>query len=228
MAQNITSNASATVSNKSLEKIFHSAGISSLFQEQFPHVHELMNYDFEGTTSILCLQGVFQLYRFDKVMKVEHEGNDNIKAWTDYLAAIIEYLKSVNDDCRLEDARKQLALHIHQVHYEKFPYWPCGAVNKIQQSKVILDTCGSYEYGPFLVGWSCVGIITVQDMRPQKDVYSTFFNGQPEFKVLYCNQKKLKEVEALATTDIEKMKTMVSQYKKPLTWDTFEAMLTNT
>ena len=227
MSQETHSNSDLMITDRSLERVFYSAGISSLFKRQYPHVYELLKYNFEGATNILCLQGSFQLYKFDQTMRYQQTGTDNIKTWLDYLAGIMKYLKALNDDCRLETARTKLAEHIHSVHYEKFPYWPNIGVEFIQQSEVFLDICDSHKYEQYIVGWSCHGMITVQDIRPMKDQYYTDFHGHPEFKVLYCNQRKLTEFEQLASSSMNQAKMMADKANKPLSWDTLNSMLTS-
>lgn len=225
MAEGTTSDTISAITDKSLGRILHSAGISALFQEKYPYVRDLMNYNFERATNLLCLRGSFQLYNFDQSMRYAHTWTTNTKTWLDYLAGIVEYLKSLNDDCRLETARQKLAEHIHTVHYDKFPFWP--SVNDLQSSEVVLDVCGSHRYGQFMVGWSCHGRIVVKEMRPTSDIYYTDFQGRPEFKVLNRNHKNLDDFEELATRDMAQMKAMVDEYKKPLSWDALATMLTN-
>jgi hypothetical protein len=225
MAQATAFNSSLTVADQQLERIFHSTSISNLLQQQFPRVYELLNYNFEGTANVLCLQGAFQLYRLDSIIRFEQNGTDNIKTWMDYLVGIIKYLKTINDDIRLEAARLQLAEHIHTMHYQKFPYWPSGGIDKMQKSEVMLDTSGCYDYEQYIVGWSCIGQITVVDTRPKEKAYYTYFSGRPEFKILYCNQRELKEIENLATSHMQQMKEKVDEYKKPLKWKIFDDKL---
>lgn len=208
-----------------LARIIHSDGIAKRLRENYPNVSDLLAWDLEKTASILCLDGAFQLFKLDQTLRYGRPGTDNYKTWSEYQNGIHQYLKTLNDDQRLEPARGILADHIHDVHLKKFPMWPSVGDQK-QKSDIYIDISTSYPFGKcWYIGWSCLGFITVYDFRADASSYYTEFHGKPEFKILYCNEQKLKEFEELAGSDMDRAKELIKGNSLKLSWKLLEKLI---
>lgn len=214
-----------TTNPNTLARIINSDGIAKHLRQDYPNVNELLAWDLEKTASTLCLYGAFQLFHLNQTLRYPQSGTDNLKTWSDYKKGIHQYLKSLNDDQRLEPARDILANHIHDVHFEKFPMWP-SVGDLTQNSQIYIDISTSYPFGnQWYVGWSCLGYITVHDFRANTSTYYTEFNGKPEFKILYCNERKLKEFEKLAGSDMEKARRLIEGNSIKPTWEDLQTLM---
>ncbi|CAF3403754.1 unnamed protein product, partial [Rotaria sp. Silwood2] len=201
-----------------VERIYNSGGISKLFEEKYPSVNELLKYNFEGTVGVLSFTGVLQIFDLDTFMRCQQIGNNNLKTWVDYKDKIEKYLREqLNDDRRLEAARLILAQHIYSEHYRKFPYWPT-VKEHTQQSEIFLDLANSYPFETWFVGWSCLGYITVQDIRKETNSFYTDFLGKPDVKVLFCNERKISALEQSASSDMDAAKESVDEFDQPITF----------
>ncbi|UJR24185.1 hypothetical protein I4U23_027151 [Adineta vaga] len=207
-----------------LARIVYSDGISTHMRQHYPKVYELLCWDLKNTATVLCIAGAFELWQFTKRLRYAQSGTDNIKTWSDYKKGIHEYLKSLNDDNRLEPARDILANHIHDVHFEKFPKWP-SVLSESQESDIHIDISSTYPNDSWYVGWSFIGYIKISDTRSGLSSYYTDFEGKPELKILYCNERELKRFEALAQKDMEQVKTMIQSNTKELTFAELHEMM---
>ena len=203
--------------NEALERIINSDGISKHLSVEYPNVYKLLQWNLEETAGMLAMVGAFQLLKIDQLLRYEQHGSDNIKTWSEYREGVHQYLKSINDDRRLQQARTVLADHIHDVHIERFPCWPSVADMK-QQSEVFIDVASSYPFESWYVGWSCLGYIYVQDFRANTDSYYTDFHGRPQLKILYCNSRRLKEFEQLASIDMDAARGHIEGQRQGITW----------
>ncbi|CAF1599630.1 unnamed protein product [Rotaria magnacalcarata] len=214
----------------SLQRIFKDNGISQHFEENYPHVSELLRENFQGTAATLCMAGSssgqtpLQLFKVGQNMRCAQHGTDNAKTWTNYRQAVLNYLKSLNDDRRLEHARTALADHIYNMHYKRYPNWP--NVGELQQSEVYLNVSSSYPLGSWFIGWSCVGYVTVRDYRANSSSYYTDFQGRPDFKIVYCNKQRLQEFEALAQSDMARARQHILDNQLTLVFRELMAALT--
>ena len=107
------------------------------------------------------MQDALQSYHFDHYMHYSHSGMGDIITSAEYRMGIIKFLKTLNDDFRLDAVGEKLGEHIHSVHFEKFRRWPRVGSTDTQESKVILDICDWYNYEQYGVAWSCLRYITV-------------------------------------------------------------------
>eukprot|EP01084_Bolivina_argentea_P033958 62811_1 len=77
-------------------------------KQNFPNVYQLMRYNAKGTIALLKANNIIKAYKMTKQFEISHTGSDAHKSWQDYKKAILEYLKLVNADVRLQKAREKL------------------------------------------------------------------------------------------------------------------------
>ncbi|ETO13212.1 hypothetical protein RFI_24164 [Reticulomyxa filosa] len=119
--------------------------IREVIEKDYPTLYEVWKEAPEGTLAALNAVGAIKAYKLNRIFNMPyHEGSDNIQAGKEYKQALINYLKLVNTDVRLEKAREILADEIWKRHYERYPTWPKPGGN--QKDTVAIDRKDSYEY----------------------------------------------------------------------------------
>eukprot|EP01084_Bolivina_argentea_P033957 62809_1 len=191
-------------------------------KQNFPNVYQLMRYNAKGTIALLKANNIIKAYKMTKQFEISHTGSDAHKSWQDYKKAILDYLKYVNSDVRLEKAREKLTERIHTEHYLKFPVWP--SVGSRQSANVNVTEKGGYEYQQGVqkeyVAWACEGDVTVTDIRNSESSYYAEFKGKPTLKIIYVDLIKLKQIEALCLNKMDLAKAKADEKTNmALTWD---------
>ncbi|ETO02074.1 hypothetical protein RFI_35362, partial [Reticulomyxa filosa] len=194
--------------------------IRNVIEKNYPNLYEVWKEAPKGTLAALNAKGAIEAYEVNKEFKMPyHEGSDNIQAGKEYKQALINYLKLVNTDVRLEKAREILADEIWKRHYERYPTWPKPGGN--QKDTVAIDRKDSYEYKKEYIVWSCSGTITVEDDRPTTSEYKARFEGKPTLRILMVNRDLLSQFNAMCGNNkqlaIEKAKGYVN--KSAITWN---------
>nr|CAG8567401.1 3422_t:CDS:2 [Entrophospora candida] len=67
------------------------------------------------------IKGALVIHKLSQRLSVCHSDDDNYRIWSRYRKKFYMYLTSINDEVRLEKARKKLAQTIWDDHYDKYP-----------------------------------------------------------------------------------------------------------
>ncbi|CAG8588974.1 11100_t:CDS:1 [Acaulospora morrowiae] len=201
-----------------LEIVIFSSKIQSLIESNYPNIVKLIKYNGEGLTKALHdIDGAVSARKAVTTFKVTQDGNNNFKTWSEYKDSIHKFLEQVNDDTRLEKARKSLAHQIWKAHYNRFPDWP--PVGRTQSDDVDLSANDIHDDGQYTIAWMSEGKITVTDEHPSANVYKTKLGGTPVLRILFVNKRIVKELENKANVDFENAKKKVDSYTKSVGWD---------
>eukprot|EP00485_Elphidium_margaritaceum_P008139 CAMPEP_0202685112 /NCGR_PEP_ID=MMETSP1385-20130828/793_1 /ASSEMBLY_ACC=CAM_ASM_000861 /TAXON_ID=933848 /ORGANISM="Elphidium margaritaceum" /LENGTH=210 /DNA_ID=CAMNT_0049339375 /DNA_START=99 /DNA_END=731 /DNA_ORIENTATION=+ len=202
----------------------HNENLQLSIRQNFPKTYDLMQYNAKGTIKLLQAAKVITAFKRTARMHVEHTGDDNLKAWSDYKVAVLDYLKEINSDELLQQAREQLSEKIHSVHYAKFPLWP--AVGQTQEAQVNITDKGGYQWSQGsqknYVVWACEGDVVVKDVRTAARSFAAEFTGEPVLKIISVDLIKLQQFEALCSSDMATAKKKADERtNQALTWNMF-------
>nr|CAG8433748.1 2068_t:CDS:2 [Entrophospora candida] len=172
----------------------------------------------QGTVAILKAKGALITLKTNQELPVFNSGDVNYKTWSDYGKKIYKYLTSINDDVRLESARRKLAQTIWSDHYDRYSRWPFVSTGE-QSDTIYLEAHDKHSYYGDTIVWTCQGSITVTDIRTSSSGYETKFKGRPVLKILIVDSNKMKMLEQTAGSDMQNAKRKVDSETKRLTWD---------
>lgn len=206
--------------DKELDMVIYSEHVMAPFKKEFPNTYELMEYNMFGTLKLLQAMQILEARKFIETTAADHEGNDNIRTWSEYKIMIDKNLKKTPGltDWRMAKACEPIAQVIHQQYFKKFPYWP--APGKTQSGYVYITCSGTHSAEKwdqkFQVTWSCEGGVKVKDKTDSSWFglsrrYYCEMEGEPTFKILYFDLMKLKAVEGDFGEKMEKLKAKVDK-----------------
>ena len=179
---------------------------------EYPHVYELFQYNFDGTWKYLKANGVLRYIKLHpQPFGVSYGGNDSRKTWIGYKKAIEKYFKDTNNEDRLKTAREAIANKIITQHFNTFPYWP--SVAEYRRTAIVdITTHIEYKYDDEYIVYKCQGSIQITYTRASENEFIAAFQGQPTLEQVFIDLPLLKRVDTACEQNWNLAKTEVDMY----------------
>ena len=209
--------------------------IMTIFQNDYPFIQELIEYKRDGALLFLKLQGAIAFYGGNFGLDVKKD----VKDWEEFMDFsrlyaryfVQEGLKKYQMEERdIDDKKKKYQIldmgilgpaieiitkAINKEHLEKFPKWP---IRGTQEDYIELNVKSFQETSDLRIYWLCRGKIfvknTTNDYQKIGCNYRAEFSGKPEFQLSYFNLDKIRQCNAMARNNMNKIKNIVDHLEE--------------